>query len=97
MNASQYERVLARLYALERREGLLAAEFADTAGSAEDVLRVLIQGFDEGEHLHGDPDGVVWMPRVDDAGEPVYPAAGDPAFVHEASDGRWVVVAWEPA
>jgi hypothetical protein len=86
-----------RLRLVERREGLLYAEFLQTAASVNDVLTVRVPSYDEGEHSHGDPDGVVWAPRVDDAGEPVYPAEGDPAYVMEANDGRWVVIAWTPA
>jgi uncharacterized cupin superfamily protein len=58
---------------------------------------VAVPGFDDGEHAHGVPEGVVWQPRVGDDGEPVYPVAGDAAYVMEASDGRWVVLAWTPA
>lgn len=82
---------------LRKREGLLYAEFLQTAASVDDVLTVKVPGYDEGEHAHGDPEGVVWMPRVDDAGDTVFPTAGDAAYVMEASDGRWVVLAWTPA
>ena len=86
-----------RLRQVERREGVLAALFADTATSVNDVLRVVVPGYDGGEHLHGDPDGVVWEPRVADNGSRVYPQAEDPAYVTEADDGTWIVVAWKPA
>ena len=97
MNDRQYQKIDRRLDVLERREGLLAAEFLQTATSDADKLTVIVPGYDDGEHAHGEPEGVVWAPRVDDAGDAVFPSTGDTAYVMEASDGRWVVVAWTPA
>jgi hypothetical protein len=96
VNDAQYSRILRRLSRLERREGLLYAEFIQAATGAGDKLTVRVPGYDDGEHAHGEPEGVVWMPRVNDAGAAVFPAADDPAYVMEASDGRWVVLAWTP-
>ena len=74
----------------------MAAMFVQTASSVDDVLTVTIPDHDDGKHLYGEPDGVIWDARADDAGDPVYPSAGDAAYVLEASDGRWVVLAWVP-
>lgn len=86
-----------RLDVLERREGLLAAAFLQTATGSSDKLTVVVPDYDDGEHAFGEPEGVVWAPRVNNAGAAVFPSSGDAAYVQEASDGRWVVVAWEPA
>lgn len=86
-----------RVRRLERRGALEAAVFLQDATGAADKLTVTVPGFDGGEHAHGEPDGVVWSPRVDDAGDAVFPQAGDTAYVMEASDGQWIVIAWTPA
>lgn len=72
----------------------LAGEFLETATSVDDALRVRAFGYDDGEHAFGP---VVWAPRVDDAGDPVYPQAGDAAYLIEADDGTWIAIGWQPA
>ena len=66
----------------------MEARFADTATAPGDPVHVLIDRFDGGQQRHGP---VVWMPRPGS----IYPAAGEIAYVQQADDGRWTVVAWE--
>jgi hypothetical protein len=74
---------------------LRCGRFADTATDENDLLRVVCRDFDDRQFFDID----VWMPRVDVAG-PVFPAAGDLAFIQEVrSDdyAGWICVAWHPA
>jgi hypothetical protein len=73
---------------------LYEAIFADSAGGVADTVHVLVDDFDDRRHLWGP---VVWQPRVDDAGEPVYPQQGDPALIAESRTGEVWVLAWRPA
>ena len=102
MSARSSEQRLAeleqRLKWIESRvEPVLNAVFLDAAESVEDVLTVRLLGYDDGETVTGVPDGVVWAPRSDDEGTPVYPQVGDQAWVLEGDDGRWIVVQWQPS
>jgi hypothetical protein len=67
------------------------AAFVDTATSSDDDLRVVIPGYDDGEHTFGP---VAWAPRVNDAGAAVFPADGDWALVTESDLGTWSVLVW---
>jgi hypothetical protein len=74
---------------------LQEGRFTSTATSVDDVLKVVIPGWDDfGELEHGDPDGVMWMPRVNDAGATVYPHEDDWCAIQETDQGTWVVVCW---
>lgn len=70
------------------------AVIADTADDPEDDVNVTIPGLDEGLSVFGP---VLWTPRPG----PVYPTAGDPAWVLEVTDTDgvqdWIVLHWQPA
>jgi hypothetical protein len=70
---------------------LYEATITSTATSVDDDVTVVIRDFDNGDRDFGP---VAWMPRVDDDGAPVYPAAGDWAAVAETLDGTWCVLVW---
>lgn len=68
-----------------------AGEFATSAESTLDEVTVLLPGVDGGVNRFGPAS---WMPRVDDAGETVYPTRGDACLVMFDDDGDPWVVAW---
>lgn len=69
------------------------ALFADTASGATDDVNVTIPGID----AHSVFGPVLWTQLPG----PVYPTAGDPAWVLEVTDTDgvqdWIVLHWQPA
>lgn len=86
MSEAQYNRLIRRLEALEARDGVLAAEFVDTAAAPGDDLRVIAYGWDDGEHTFGP---VRWSPIGG-----ALPEAGDECMIVERDDGQWSVAGW---
>lgn len=79
---------------LDQQPELMAGHFVDTASALGDELRVIVPDFDDRQ-----PFVVVWMPLAGESG-PVYPAAGDLAFVQEIQSDVFsghVVTCWRPA
>lgn len=66
--------------------------FVATIEAADDDAFVRTPAFDGGRSSLA----VTWQPRVDDTGDPVYPQAGDIAWLQESDEGEWVVLMWRP-
>lgn len=65
---------------------LWRATIADTAATADDLVRVLIAGADNGQRLHGPAS---FMPRG-----ALLPAAGDEALIAYDDEGDLWIIGW---